>query len=83
MAASTTATSELVMCFLLSLQCHGDLCQVRSTLGQVRSRECVLSVKLGCRRQLCQVSPPLGHVSRGSLVCVLAAPSQDSGYADE
>ena len=41
--------------FLLSLQCHVDLCQVRSPLGQVRSRECVLSIKQGCHRQLCQV----------------------------
>ena len=37
-------------------------------LGQVRSRESVLSIKLGCHRQLCQVSLPLVQVNPGGLV---------------
>ena len=45
----------LVMLFLLSLQCHVDLCQVSPTVGQARSHYYVLSITQGCHRQSCQV----------------------------
>ena len=56
----------LVMFFLLSLQCHARLVQVSPKLGQVTSRECVLSIKLGCQCQLCQVSPMWVRLTRGA-----------------
>ena len=51
--------------FLLSLQRRSCSVQVRPQMSQLRSSECVLSVKLRCCAQLCRVSSPLGQVSRG------------------
>ena len=54
--AARFARRPRVMFFLLSVQCHEQLCQVSIRACRVRSGERVLSVKLRCHAQLCQIS---------------------------